>query len=114
MRPSHPTKPVDRTHPPNETKATYPLWPVEASAAALTVDARGVLAASDADSSPSALARGVQAERQVGHRLVEVALVGFAVAVAFFDKETHGIMRTQIVKNHWLIQSSDGVPGRSE
>ena len=64
------------------------MRPVVARAAVLTVDARGVVAAADADSPPSALARGVQAERQVGHRLVEVAVVGLAVAVALWTGDT--------------------------
>ena len=72
----------------------YPVGPVEAGAAALTVDAGGALAAAHADSAPAALAGGVQAERALGHRLVEVAVVGVAVAVALWTGDTVRIQIT--------------------
>lgn len=56
--------------------------PEEPGSTAGTVDPRRVVPTPDADSAPSPLAVDVQAERQVRHRLVEVALLRLAVAVA--------------------------------
>lgn len=54
---------------------------VESTSTRLTVDSSCVVPAADADSAPSSLTVDVQAERQVRHRLVEVALVRLPVAV---------------------------------
>lgn len=56
--------------------------PEEPGSTAVAVDPRRVVPTPDADSAPSPLAVDVQAERQVRHRLVEVALLRLAVAVA--------------------------------
>lgn len=47
---------------------------VEAVPAGVTVDASRVLLAVDADSAPTALALSIQAEREISHRLVVVAV----------------------------------------
>lgn len=49
--------------------------------AGLTVDSRGVVPATNANTAPSALAVSVQTEGQVGHCLVKVTLLCFMVTV---------------------------------
>lgn len=60
---------------------------VEAVPAGVTVDASRVLLAVDADSAPSVLAFSVQAEREIGHRLVVVAVQRLVVAVTLWQTD---------------------------
>lgn len=59
----------------------YPSRSVEPGYARLTVGPSCVITAAHADSAPSPLSTDVQAEGQIGHSLVKVALLSFAVAV---------------------------------
>lgn len=57
----------------------------------LTVDPGCVAATADANSASSVLALDVQAERQIGHRLVKVAFICLAVAVTLWEERQNTI-----------------------